>query len=360
MTASDIRVKSLDAHLVVEREAWRLDIELLVPAGEVLALLGPNGAGKSTALTALAGLDESVAGHVRMGDATWQDDAAGVRIAAERRSVGVVFQDYLLFPTMTARDNVAFGLRARGCERPEARRLADEWLTRVGLLEQAGRRPAALSGGQAQRVALARALAGSPDLLLLDEPLAALDAGTRMSVRTDLRRHLGDFTGATVLVTHDPLDALILADRVAVIEDGRIVQTGTPHDIARRPRTRYVAQLVGLNLFTGRAAGTRVALADGTNLSVAEPHDGEVFVVVRPSSVAVHRAMPSGSPRNVWSGVIGNVERHGDLVRLDVIGPPDMVVDVTPDAVAELDLAVAERVWLSVKATDLATYDASV
>jgi molybdate transport system ATP-binding protein len=360
VTASDVRLKNLDARLVVDRKAWRLDVELFVPAGEVLALLGPNGAGKSTALVALAGLDDSVTGHVRMGDATWQDDAAGVRIAAERRSVGVVFQDYLLFPTMNARDNVAFGPRARGWDRPAARQLADDWLARVGLVEQAGRRPAELSGGQAQRVALARALAGSPDLLLLDEPLAALDAGTRMSVRTDLRRHLGDFAGATVLVTHDPLDALILADRVAVIEGGRIVQTGTPHEITRRPRTRYVAQLVGLNLFTGHAMGTRVALADGASLSVAEPHDGEVFVVVRPSSVAVHRTMPTGSPRNVWSGVIGNVERHGDLVRLDIVGPPDLVVDVTPDAVAELDLAVAERVWLSVKAADLATYDASM
>ena len=244
---------SLDAHIVVERERWRLDAELAVPAGTVLALLGPNGAGKSTALRVIAGLLPASAGHVRVGERIWEESATGVRLATELRSIGVVFQDYLLFPTMNARDNVAFGLRAKGMEKAAAREIANGWLARVGLLEQAGLRPLQLSGGQAQRVALARALATTPDVLLLDEPLAALDAGARMSVRGDLRRHLGEFGGATVLVTHDPLDALILADHVAVIEAGAVVQTGTPQEITRNPRTRYVAQLVGLNLFEGRA-----------------------------------------------------------------------------------------------------------
>ncbi len=354
------RDTSLDAHILVQRGTWKLDVELSVPAGGVLALLGPNGAGKSTALAVLAGLEPSTAGHIRVGASVWEDPSTGVRLAAEQRSLGVVFQDYLLFPTMTARDNVAFGLRAKGWDKPAARVAADEWLARVGLSEHAGHRPAQLSGGQAQRVALARALAGTPDLLLLDEPLAALDAGTRMSVRSDLRRHLGEFAGATVLVTHDPLDALILADQVAVIEAGRIVQTGTPQEITRQPRTRYVAQLVGLNLLAGIADQTRVTLRGGTELTIAEPHYGEVFVVARPTSVAVHRVMPHGSPRNVWPGIINNVERHGDLVRLAVTGPPDMIVDVTAEAMAELDLTVAEPVWLSIKATDLTVYDASV
>jgi molybdate transport system ATP-binding protein len=357
--ATDTRDSALDARLVVQRERWQLDIEVFVPAGGVLALLGPNGAGKTTALAALAGLEPAARGHVRVGPTLWDDYAAGVRLATERRSLGVVFQDYLLFPTMTARDNVAFGLLARGWDKQEARRLADSWLSRVGLSDQAQRRPARLSGGQAQRVALARALAAGPDLLLLDEPLAALDAGTRMSVRSDLRRHLSEFTGATVLVTHDPLDALILADQVAVIEDGRLVQTGTPHEITRKPRTRYVAQLVGLNLLAGHADGTHVSLRDGGELQVAESHHGDVFVVARPTSVTVHRATPHGSSRNVWSGVITNVERHGDLVRLAVAGPPDLVVDITPDAIADLQLATGESVWLSVKATDLTVYKAS-
>jgi molybdate transport system ATP-binding protein len=178
-------------------------------------------------------------------------------------------------------------------------------------------------------------------------------------VRSDLRRHLSEFTGATVLVTHDPLDALILADQVAVIEDGRLVQTGTPHEITRKPRTRYVASLVGLNLLAGRANNTYISLHDGGELQVAESHHGEVFVVARPTSVTVHRTTPHGSSRNVWSGVITNVERHGDLVRLAVAGPPDLVVDVTPAAMADLQLAARESVWLSVKATDLTVYQAS-
>jgi molybdate transport system ATP-binding protein len=348
---------SLDAHIVVERERWRLDAKLQVPGGTVLALLGPNGAGKSTALRVIAGLLPASAGYVRVGERTWEDCASGVRVATELRSIGVVFQDYLLFPTMTARDNVAFGLRAKGLEKTAAREIANGWLARVGLLEQAGQRPAQLSGGQAQRVALARALATTPQVLLLDEPLAALDAGTRMSVRGDLRRHLGEFGGATVLVTHDPLDALILADHVAVIENGAVVQTGTPQEITRNPRTRYVAQLVGLNLFAGRSDGTQVRLPDGAELVTAEAHHGEVFVVARPSSISVHRDVPHGSPRNVWAGAIATVEQHGDLVRLFVAGPPDVVVDVTTAAMAELRLGVDERVWLSVKATDLTVYD---
>src|SRR5450432_1360529 len=350
----------LDAHVVVEREGWRLDVELDVPGGSVLALLGPNGAGKSTALRVVAGLLPASAGHVRVGNRTWDDHAAGVRLATEQRSLGVVFQDYLLFPTMTARDNVAFGMRAKGVDKVTASERADAWLTRVDLHDQAGRRPAQLSGGQAQRVALARALATTPDLLLLDEPLAALDAGTRMSVRGDLRRHLGEFEGATVLVTHDPLDALILADRVAVIEGGRVVQTGTPQEITRHPRTRYVAQLVGLNLLVGSATGTRVRLHDGTELITSEPHESDVFVVARPTSIAVHRDVPQGSPRNVWPGVVTSIEQHGDLVRLFVSGPPDVIVDVTPESTAALRLGVAEPVWLSIKATDLTVYDAGV
>jgi molybdate transport system ATP-binding protein len=351
-------MNGLQAQVTFERGSWQLDVSLDVPDAAVLALLGPNGAGKSTVLQILAGLLPSSSGQVTVGNTTWEDPAHGVRLSTEQRSLGVVFQDYLLFPTMSARDNIAFGLRAKGVDKTAARAGADRWLRRVGLSGRADHRPHELSGGQAQRVALARALAGEPAILLLDEPLAALDAGTRMSVRSDLRHHLREFGGATVLVTHDPLDALVLADRVAVIEDGRVVQTGTPHEITRHPRTRYVAQLVGLNLLTGIADHTRVTLDDGAEVAIAEPHSGAVFVVARPSSIAVHRSQPTGSPRNMWPGVISSVERHGDLVRLAVTGPPDLVVDVTPQALAELELAVAEPVWLAIKATDLTVYEA--
>jgi molybdate transport system ATP-binding protein len=347
----------LDARLMMSRGDWSLDVALQVPRGGVVAVLGPNGAGKSTSLQLLAGLLAVGAdGYVRVDGELWDDARTGRRLPAEARSVGVVFQDYLLFPRMTARNNVAFGLRAHGVDKEQARRQAGDWLERVGLADHASRRPGELSGGQAQRVALARALVTAPQLLLLDEPLAALDAGTRMSVRTDLRRHLAEFGGATVIVTHDPLDALVLADQVAVVEAGRVVQSGTPQEIARRPRSRYVAQLVGLNLLPGRATGTTVELDDGAVLTTSEAASGPVYVVMRPSGVAVHREHPTGSPRNVWAGTVTNLEQHGDLVRLSTAGPPALFVDVTAEAVAELALSAGEAIWLSVKATDLTVY----
>jgi len=356
MTLTEVETAMLDAHLVVHRGAWTLDVELLLASGGVTALLGPNGAGKSTALQALAGVHRLDAGHIELAGETLDDPGAGAWVAPEDRAVGLVFQDYLLFPRMSARDNVAFGLRARGVAKSTARRAADEWLARVGLSEQAFRRPHQLSGGQAQRVALARALATHPRLLLLDEPLAALDAGTRMSVRTDLRRHLDEFDGATVVVTHDPLDALVLADHVVVIENGRVVQAGMPSDVARRPRTRYVASLVGLNLLAGTARGGGVVLDDGTALATGDECDGRVFVVIRPSAIGVYAGQPHGSPRNSWPAVLTSVEQQGHAVRLAAIGPPDVFVDVTPEAVAELRLTIGSKVWLSVKATDLVVY----
>jgi molybdate transport system ATP-binding protein len=348
----------LEAHLVVARGQWSLDVEMTLEERGVTALLGPNGAGKSTALQALAGLHRLDGGFIRLADRVLDDPSGGHFVPTEDRAAGLVFQDYLLFPRMSARDNVAFGLRARGIDKGQARQRADSWLARFGLAADADRRPAELSGGQAQRVALARALATDPRLLLLDEPLAALDAGTRMSVRTDLRRHLDDFDGATILVTHDPLDALVLADNVVVIENGRVVQAGTPADVARHPRTRYVAQLVGLNLLRGTARAGAVRLDDGTTLAVADTYEGRVFVVARPSAIAVYAGEPHGSPRNSWPAVLTSLEQQGHAVRVAAKGPPDVVVDVTAEAVAELRLTVGAEVWLSVKATDLVVYPA--
>src|SRR5690606_29352430 len=243
---------SLSARLQLTRGRFALDLPLEVGRGEVVALLGPNGAGKSTALRAPAGLLALTGGHIRLDEHVW-DAPPSVFLPAEQRRAGVVFQDYLLFGHLSALDNIAFGLRARGERRAAARARAADWLTRVGLPEVAERRPGALSGGQAQRVALARALATEPQLLLLDEPLAALDAATRLQVRADLGLHLRDYPGHTVLVTHDPLDAMILADRLIIIEDGAIVQQGAPAEVAARPRSDYVAHLMGLNLYRGRA-----------------------------------------------------------------------------------------------------------
>ena len=346
----------LSARLRLTRGALTLDTTLDVAPGGVLALLGPNGAGKSTVLQCLAGLLPVTEGSVRVGGAVLDDPAAGVLVPPQQRGVGVVFQDYLLFPHLSALENVAFGLRAAGAPRRGARRTAADWLDRMGLAELGDVRPAALSGGQAQRVALARALAPQPGLLLLDEPLAALDADTRTLVRSELRSHLHEFAGCTLLVTHDPLDAMVLADRVVVVEGGRVVQTGTPGEVARAPRTDYVARLVGLNLYRGRSAQGRTELTGGGVLHAAAAQDGPVLLTFPPSAVSLHPVRPQSSARNVWPCRVSGVEQHGATVRVALDGQPTALADVTTAAVAELDLVPGRQVWASVKATEVRSF----
>jgi molybdate transport system ATP-binding protein len=335
-----------------------LEVELAVGAGELVVLLGPNGAGKTTLLRALAGLVALDRGRVVLDGEVLEDSGTGRHVPTERRPVGFVFQDHLLFPHLSALENVAFGLRARGVGRVEARRRAAAWLERVGLAGHAGSRPRALSGGQAQRVALARAMVTDPRLLLLDEPLAALDVASRSGVRRDLRRHLATFDGSRLLVTHDPLEAMALADRLVVLEAGRVTQTGTADEVRRRPRSRYVAELVGVNLFRGRAVGDAIGLEGGGTLIAAGDHHGEVFAAVHPHAVAVHRRVPEGTPRNVLAGTADPIEVVGDRVRVRVAGPVPIVAEVTPGAAAELGLADGGPVWASVKATEVAVYPA--
>ncbi|WP_427923766.1 ABC transporter ATP-binding protein [Streptomyces sp. cg40] len=350
MTALD---KGLDAHLVVDRGTFRLDVELTAAPGDVVALLGPNGAGKTTALRALAGLVGLTDGHLRL------DGAELDRTPPESRPVGVVFQDYLLFPHLTALDNVGFGPRCQGATKAESRAIAAEWLERMGLAEHAGAKPRRLSGGQAQRVAVARALATRPRLLLLDEPLAALDARTRLDVRAQLRRHLAEFEAVAVLVTHDPLDAMVLADRLIVIEQGKIVQQGTPADIARHPRTDYIAQLVGLNLYKGNADGHTVTLDTGPTITTTEDLTGEVFVAFPPSAVTLFRDRPTGaSARNLWHCEVAGLETHGDQIRVDLTGELPLAADLTTPAAAELDLHQGASIWATVKATQTHAYPA--
>ncbi|MFE2415287.1 ABC transporter ATP-binding protein [Streptomyces hokutonensis] len=346
-------VKGLDAHLVVDRGTFRLDVELTAAPGDVVALLGPNGAGKTTALRALAGLVGLTDGHLRL------DGAELDRTPPESRPVGVVFQDYLLFPHLTALDNVGFGPRCQGATKSESRAIAAEWLERMNLTEHAGAKPRGLSGGQAQRVAVARALATRPRLLLLDEPLAALDARTRLAVRAQLRRHLAEFEAVAVLVTHDPLDAMVLADRLVVIEQGTIVQQGTPADIARHPRTDYIAQLVGLNLYKGNADGHTVTLDTGPTITTTEDLTGEVFVAFPPSAVTLFRDRPTGaSARNLWHCEVAGLETHGDQIRVDLTGELPLAADLTTPAAAELDLHQGASVWATVKATQTHSYPA--
>jgi molybdate transport system ATP-binding protein len=362
----------LHGDLVVDRGVFRLDVTIEVEPGQILAVLGPNGSGKTTLLRTLAGLVALSDGRVASGDQVWDEPAAGVFVPAVDREAGLVFQDYRLFPHLSVLDNVAFAPRARGAGRREARLEATAVLSQLGLSELADRRPGRLSGGQAQRVALARAIASRPRLLLLDEPLSALDARTRLEIRAELRRHLATFPGPTVLVTHDPLEAMVLADRVLVLEGGRAVQSGAPSAVARRPATEYVARLVGLNLYTGAItdrATRRIDLDSGGTLYASGvdstedqarvlPFDGtRMLVALSPNAITLHTHQPEhSSARNVWAGQIAGMELLTDRIRIAVDGHPDALVDVTPAAVAELELTAGQRVWLTAKATEVIAY----
>jgi molybdate transport system ATP-binding protein len=350
-------VRELDADVEVDIGTLRLRARLTVAAGELVAVLGPNGSGKSTLLRCIAGLLPIDDGHVIVDGVALDQPGRATFVAAERRPIGMVFQDYLLFPNLSAVENVAFGLRAGGVPRRQARDAAISWLGRVGLGDRAELRPRQLSGGQAQRVALARALARHPRLLLLDEPLAALDVSVRGDVRRDLRRHLDSFDGMSVLVTHDPVDAYALADRVVILEQGVITQQGSLTDVTSHPRSPYVAELVGLNLIAGvlrdhtLTADTGGAVVTGTAIG-----DGPAFVAVRPQAVALHRHRPEGSARNVWPVVVGDVDVQHDRVRVRLDGDVPLVAEITPAALAELAVRPGEAIWASVKATEVATY----
>jgi molybdate transport system ATP-binding protein len=255
-------------------------------------------------------------------------------------------------------ENVAFGLRSRGVSRGEARRRARERLARVGLAGYESAKPNSLSGGQQQRVALVRALVTEPRLLLLDEPLAALDVGTRTELRRELRAELGRFDGARVIVTHELLDAVALADRLVVLEQGRVAQAGRVADVVAQPRSRYVADLVGINLLRGVGRDHEVRLDAGGAVVTADPVGGDVYVAIHPHSVTVHLQAPAASARNVWRGQVSGADLLGDRVRVHIAGEVPLVAEVTAAAVADLGLHDGVDVWTAVKATDLQTYPA--
>jgi molybdate transport system ATP-binding protein len=349
---------SLEASISLTLGPLDLEMELTIEEGEVVALLGPNGAGKTTLLRAIAGLVPFRSGHVRLDGRVLEDAAANRYVPTEQRPIGFVFQDYLLFPHLSVLDNVAFGLRSRGTPRGAATEKAIQWLDRVGLTSYLRAKPAELSGGQRQRVALARALAPEPRLLLLDEPLAALDVTTRAEVRRDLKHHLESFQGIRLVVTHDPLEAVALADRLIVMEKGHLVQTGTPAEVTERPRSQYVADLVGVNLLRGVADHESIRLSGGPLVAAAGAESGEVFAVIHPRAVAIYRRRPEGSPRNVWPGRASNIELMGNRVRVRIDGEIPLVAEVTPSALKELDLVEGGEVWLSFKATDVGVYPA--
>ncbi|GHJ39974.1 ABC transporter permease [Streptomyces sp. TS71-3] len=342
---------SLDASVT----GWE-ELTLSAPPATTIAVVGPNGAGKTTLLRALLGLTPRATARLSLGgtDVT--------PLPPHRREVAWVPQDGALFPHLTALGNTAYGLRAHGVPRAEARRTAQEWLDRLGVGHLAHRRPAQLSGGQAGRVALARALAPRPRLLLLDEPLAALDQTTRAQVRHTLRTHLAGFGGVCLIVTHDPVEAVSLADRVLVLDHGRVVQDAPPAEVARHPRSPWVARMLGRNAWPGTTTADGLALTTGGHVVIAPPAErthpapgGPALAIIAPEAVAVHREPPAGSPRNVWPGTVREITALGSRLRVLITSDatPDLVAEITPGAAADLGLAEGTAVHTSVKATDI-------
>ncbi|MEU7578915.1 ABC transporter permease [Streptomyces sp. NPDC041068] len=332
------------------------ELTLDAEPGTTIAVVGPNGAGKTTLLRALLGLTPRARAELRLGEL---DVTA---LPPHRRGVAWVPQEGALFPHLTALGNTAYGLSAQGVRRAEARRTAQAWLDRLGVGHLAHRRPAQLSGGQAQRVALARALAARPRLLLLDEPLAALDQTTRAHVRHTLRRHLDGFGGVCLIVTHDPVEAVSLADRVLVLDEGRTLQDAPPSEVARHPRSPWVARMLGRNAWPGTAdADGGIELAGDGRLVVADPLGAgtRALAVIAPEAVSVHREKPEGSPRNVWPGTVREITTAGSRLRVLITSDaaPDLVAEITPQAALELGLTDGVEVWTSVKATEVSVVE---
>ncbi|WP_104178894.1 sulfate/molybdate ABC transporter ATP-binding protein [Arthrobacter sp. B0490] len=347
------------------------DVSFELAPGETLAVLGPNGAGKSTLLNLIAGLLAPTSGRAELDGSILFDAGAGRRVLTEprRRGVSLLAQEALLFPHLTALENVAFGPRSRGEHRAAARSRALQWLGRVGVEELARRRPAELSGGQAQRVAIARALAADPALLLLDEPLAALDVAVAPSVRALLRDVLVE--RSAVIVTHDPLDAFLLADRVLILDGGRIVESGATADVLTRPVTAFGARLAGLNLVLGRAttaerpadsragstAGPGAGFAADNGLRVPSagplPTDRRLALTVRPGSVTVSRSAEAPPGTSRIETEVDDVEHRGDLVRVHAAG---LAADMSPADVVALGITPGMRVFVGFRHEDASIY----
>jgi len=335
-------VETLHVDLDHALRSFRLSLALDV-AAETVALVGPSGAGKTSVLRAIAGLLRPERGRIALEDETWLDTASRVDLPPERRRVGLVFQEYALFPHLSVRANVAFGGRDR----------VDELLERFGIAALADARPGAISGGERQRVALARALARDPGVLLLDEPLSALDAHTRRRVRGELREVLGELGLPTLMVTHDFEDATSLADRIGVLVDGRLLQVGSPSELVASPADAFVAGFTGANLLRGVASAssnglTEVALDAGFTAYSADEARGRVALAVYPWEVSVAREAPDDSAVNHLRAPIASIVTLGNRARVR-IGP--VTAEVTTQSAERLGLHEGEVVVASFKAT---------
>jgi molybdate transport system ATP-binding protein len=348
---------ALDADLVVRRGERTIEVSLQVGDGEAVALLGRNGAGKTTAIEAIAGVTPLASGFVKLADHRIDHEPP------ERRGIGVAFQDAILFPSMSVLENVAFPLRARGAPRTEARTSAAARLADLAPDVRPDAAPTTLSGGERQRVALARALVADPALLLLDEPFASVDAAAKPALRAVLRRTLDAFSGPKVIVTHDPIEATTLADRLVLLEDGRVTQTGTPSEVRDRPATRYAAELVGTNLFTGTLEpadeGAGTLLTNDGALTVVWPDPfprveiADVRATLSPWEISLHAERPEGSARNVLRGPIEEVAITGGRARIRLRTSPPLVAELTIGSVERLGLRSGTEVWASCKAVEI-------
>ncbi len=365
----------LDARLASRLGAFSLDVELHVPDRTVMVLVGESGSGKSTVLRLLAGLLAPERGRLVVDGGTWFDAEQRESLPANARAVGHVAQDHALFPHLSVAQNVAFGLEAQRLPGAEVKRRTASALERLGVLALAARRPDGLSGGQQQRVAIARAIVLEPSLLLLDEPLSALDAQSRRVIRGELRRLLATLPCTTVYVTHSPSEALAMGERITVLEAGRVTQTGAREELMRHPRSAYVAEFLGVNLFRGtlvsasatganeggavRSTSTppgpsRIALPEGELVLAATGTDGDTSAIVNPREITLTLERPSGTARNVFAGVIEELAPEppsGERVRVSVASVPPLIAEVTRQAVDELHLAPGTRVYASFKAS---------
>jgi molybdate transport system ATP-binding protein len=354
----------LDFQVASSRGTFDLAVAFGAPAGATTVIVGESGAGKTSILRLAAGLDQPRAGRITLDGEVYADPASDIAVPAWRRDIGYLTQDYALFPHLTVAQNVAFGLEAAGVRRAEIGGRVTATLERVRIPKLAARKPAMLSGGQQQRAALARALVLDPRLLLLDEPLAALDLQTRGLVRRELRELLRSLGCVTLYVTHSPLEALLFGDRIVVIEDGRVSQTGSRDELLRHPRSRYVAELMGTNLFTGRLGllrgdGATLRTGDGeVEISTAQD-PGDVFLTVDPRQITLHPHRPEGSAQNVFAGPILELAPEppaGERVRVVLGTHPPLVAEVTREAVGSLGLVEGMTVHASFKATGIRSY----
>ena len=378
-------IAALDTHL----NTFHLDISFSAETGKTTVLLGESGAGKSTVLRILAGLLYPQRGHISLEGVTYFDSERHIAISPQERPFGYVFQDYTLFPHLNVFENVAFGLRAQHLPRQVVRERVSQGLEQVHLIGFDQRRPSQLSGGQQQRVAIARALALRPQLLLLDEPLAALDVQTRREVRQELRQILSTAGITTVMVTHQYLEALLFGYHIMVLEQGRVIQQGSQHDLMQYPRSSYVAELVGMNFFRGRVLQCETSALctiqlqrngePGIEVSAAlEEHaqatnmpglGDEAYVLVDPRSITLYQSLPDSSARNIFHGKIvqllhlgagtGNGSKHDGRVRVSIHiddSAPPLIAEITEASAARMELSEGKGIYATFKATEARAY----